>query len=1176
MNTLKLRKALLAGSALLVIGISGAAQAQEFSIDDDDNASYNNDQASPLTLNGFTGHDIRWNGDNGTILAADGNVIGDGTDTVLGLVAVAGADGDTLTISNAADDTDAPVTVTIKGIDNGAAAAINLTLAAAADGNNDDEPFTVAITGAVDLGTGTLLLTSDDGDGGNATNTIDVSISGSVTANTITLNVDDSVDGAIATDVTLTFNGTTAQTVNSAINGGAAGEGDIVLSNNHASGITFSGIIGATSIDKITVAKTNDISNATFTDNVSTASGIIIGDGANANTNTVTFARTSAGTQTITGVVQGTAGDTDNVVIGGGTGTKVVNASAWGGAGGNAAIDNLTINANSEFETGAAVQIGNATIGAGGVFDINHTVTVVNDIDFTGATGTIEVAAGVNIATGNIDNTSGTAGRGTLTFAGASVVQNIGTTASIATVNVDGAATKVETGNVKATTVNFGADSTIEVSGATYTVTNTTTTTTNTGTLEFDAAGAVTSASVIGATGKLLKNVLVSGAGTVVSQTGNIFATNVTFDSATAGLTLADASNLTAATVATVAGDGILTFSGASTVTGSIGVVGANELARVNFNGASGKTVAITGDLAATDIKIGGAGTVTVTGDIEGALDFDAGGTFTIADTKKLTGAVTAVDSTGTLTFAGAGEVTSTIGADGAELAALTLSGSAKTITVGGNTEAADNTTIGTNTLAITGTFDTDNDQHLRFSITDSTNYGKITSTAGASIHAGTDITLTVASDTYIPTNTSFTFVNGTGGAGVADITGTITDDSTILTFAQTTANDEDLILVATRTAMNTLTTGNNGNTGAVATRLDAIGADGDANLDSVQVLLQNASTTTELNNRLEALLPTVDGGVQVGAVSNVTSTTTGIIDTRIDGTSSSGISSGNFAGGSAMWLKGFATWADQGVRNGVDGYDAATYGGTIGFDTDRVMDNAMLGLALTYAYTDIDAENANSTNSEVDTYQFAVYGSRDIAPATRLSGTLGYSWSNTDQTRYNVAGVSGNNATADFDSNAFFARGELARGYKLDRTMTLTPAVSANYIYLDTEGYTERGSTANLRVQDMDLNILELGIGLNARWDLEQNDGSTIIPELGVAYRYDVIGDEIETTAAFTGGGGNFQTSGGDPEQSTLNLNAGLTWETTANWDITASYMFEGKDEYDSHSAQLKARFGF
>jgi outer membrane autotransporter protein len=142
---------------------------------------------------------------------------------------------------------------------------------------------------------------------------------------------------------------------------------------------------------------------------------------------------------------------------------------------------------------------------------------------------------------------------------------------------------------------------------------------------------------------------------------------------------------------------------------------------------------------------------------------------------------------------------------------------------------------------------------------------------------------------------------------------------------------------------------------------------------------------------------------------------------------------------------------------------------------------------------------------------------------------------------------------------------------------MTLTPHALAHWTYYSADDYTETGAgAANLNVDNDSLNIFELGVGVDAAWDMKNRNGSRVKPVLSAGVRYDLVGDEVETTSTFTGGGAAFGTQGMEPGRTTLNLGAGVGYFTTDNWELSAEYDYEYKSDYDGHSGQFRAAYHF
>jgi outer membrane autotransporter protein len=193
------------------------------------------------------------------------------------------------------------------------------------------------------------------------------------------------------------------------------------------------------------------------------------------------------------------------------------------------------------------------------------------------------------------------------------------------------------------------------------------------------------------------------------------------------------------------------------------------------------------------------------------------------------------------------------------------------------------------------------------------------------------------------------------------------------------------------------------------------------------------------------------------------------------------------------------------------------------------------------------------------------------------VSGQLGYIWSDNDTTR-NPGGLAALNAKGSYNADAFVAGLAVGRDYHTGHgTLVLTPKVSADYMHYSADSYTETGAgTANLTVDADSLNMFEIGLGVEAEWDIQNANGTHLMPSIGLGVRHDLIGDEFEATNKFAGGGSAFKVKGFDPAQTTFDAGLGVKYITDTNWTLSAGYDFEFKSDYSAHAGMVKASYKF
>ncbi|NCC21779.1 MAG: autotransporter domain-containing protein [Alphaproteobacteria bacterium] len=929
--------------------------------------------------------------------------------------------------------------------------------------------------------------------------------------------------------------------------------GNMVISTT-AGGIE----IGATGV-------VNVLDSTTGTVGLATANGIDIADG---------------GVLTITDAAGLTLGEVDGNAAGEGVINFNDDFATTNDIGANAKLAEVNVAASKTLMAGAGITADAIKVAAGGTLAaVDQTVT--GDI-------TLAAGAGVSVTTGTIDGgITGSTGAESITVAGAGTVGGGGNAIDLGagndtvtftgagtidadtlaggtgtdTIVVNGAAARIDSdvtgfetatietahaltlnGDAAIASVEFEADGTVALA----------TTKTLTGAVDnvTGADGAGTLTIVSGATGSAvtgavgatnsLKQVTVTGANAAsfgstvnaddmdidaaatVTFNGDVTTANgLNLDNQDAVVILADNADWTGNIISTGGPSGTITFQGTSTFDGQIGLAAGTGADAINVNGAD-ETVTITGDsftVALTTVADAG---LVLGGNMTASGNLTNNGSITVGEATTLTANALA-DSTGTITIVVG---TTALGADNSGTLTLTVAEAWANLD---GTNAA--TTGNTLQLAVGG--------------------GRIEDGETFSIMGAGSLTVDQAAAAINDTSALFDFtVTGGNGAALVATADMLTSSSVVDSGAEAAAVDAILGITDAQYAA-------------------------DTNLAAVYDAVAGASTAT-IDAVVESIMPDISGG-NVVAATVVNNNTMGLTETRLaslrDG-GMTGMAAGNMGEGLGMWGQVFGQTGEQDKRDGISGFDVDTVGFAVGVDTQNLMADTTVGLAFAYADTEVDSKNVNT---EIDTYQFTLYGEYELDDTTWLTGQAAYATGDNDVRRSNVGGVAGLTSDGDFDSDTWSLRAELGRDYAMDSGMVLTPSVLANYMYYDGDDYTETGAGgASLVVDQDEVSIFELGLGLDASWMFQQADGSYVEPEVRVGYRYDVIGDEVETTNRFVGGGATFTTEGADPAQSTFNIGGAVTYYAVNNWEFTANYDFEVKEDYDAHAGYLRAAYKF
>ena len=995
-----------------------------------------------------------------------------------------------------------------------------------------DATIAAVVAGADAL---TLTLTDASADAPAAI-TIDGAISvGAFTSLNLAVDGIDDADGNDALDIT----------VNGAVN---LGTGTLTLTaDNDTAG------------NDLTFAVTGNI----------TAGQITLDDNAAGSDAVLELNGTTA--QTVTAAIDGAAAAEGNIKVGNTAGVTFVGDIGTT----NFTVDSINVGVDGSSTVTATFQGDVATANGIVIGDTDAAATVdAVTVTFDSQNGSISVAGDVDA---NATDTANVVITGGNTVAAA---DNWGSSNALGTVSVTTSGTIFDLeGTLDATTLTSATGTTIDVGAGTVTAA-----VTNAGTLLMsgagDVVGNITNTGTIQQTGTGAITGDVSGAGTIdvdadLTVTGDLGATSADVATGQTLTVAGGAGNDIAVSTITLNGTGALDFTGGSNLTGNV-VAAADGDGAINIGDAAA-TTAIAGNIgtssaavATLDIAGGSANVVTTTGNLwvdaitaNNADTLSFIGTSAQAVSGTITGGDINVTNATGVTFNGV------INSDAMTVASGAAATFAANATFAGALDSAGAVTVGQGSTLTAASF-TDNGGTFVLNVVDAdatltTADIGLLDLGGAATVDTDDLTVNVTG--VIGTGTVDVLANG---GDAFDEAKAVVDNSALYTF--TAATDGTLTVAQASTASIT----NNAAKKATADNLLAVTATGE--LLQVQNAFVSAGSA-DVNNVLEAAASDVSAGAVVGGV-QVAGHTTSVNNQRLAAVRSgeeTGMSAGQMMSGLKAWIQGFGATGEQDERDNVSGYDVDSVGFAVGLDTENVAEDLTVGVSVAYANTDVESDAISNAETEIDSYQIALYGDYDLSNTAFITAQLAYMWSDNETTR-NPGGVSSLVANGDYDSDTFIANATLGNDYHMGHgSLVLTPSVSANYVHYSADSYTETGAgTANLSVNSDSMNIFELGLGVNAEWSFEQANGSWFKPSVGVGVRHDLIGDEYQATNQFAGSTTSFEVEGYDPAQTTFDAGVGFKYYTTDSWTISADYNYEFKSDFDSHAGVVKASYKF
>ena len=810
-----------------------------------------------------------------------------------------------------------------------AATEIGATATTATDsaGLEETTELAVAVTHAITVDTSNLTLGANTTEG--------LTFAAAATGTSLTVTISDSSSATAVSSVIF---------AGDIVNADAA---DIII-NQTTANATLQGNVTASGAGVVTYTLGNDDTATTLTIDNAFAEDLVLATTINAedatNNATVTLALTNS---------EGTAANEITVsgIVGGSNALDAITIGTGVDATFSAAVSATTITLNS---VSANTTFGGSDTTANINMAVDGFLTFANDADISG----------------NVDNTTGADGAGTLSLAtGAAamtITGTIGATNSLKDFNIvtgnDGGASATISGAVKAATITITGtvDNDDEV------------------TFQGDVTGNI--AIVTGALITVEADKGITGNVTTTDQDGIL-----TFETATANTTLVSG------TIATAAADlKVLNVATGADVTSTFG-----------------------GAIAAVTTNITGTGTVAFTDDLTGALELNTAATATFAANKKVVGTIDtdSLASEGTVTFtATTADTTLVSGAVGDTLALTAVNvapATGVTATFGGAYDVLTTIHSGAGTMAVTGALGAGQASDINISggglvtlgatagggaasdvdNTGTTGTGTLTLAAGIDFTGNIGATAPLATlaidstgDSTITGTVAATNINlaGTGTtaftdndvAGIvnftADGTATVTADEKIVGSVTTETTNTGTLTFSTTANATTLVSGNIGASGKLLTAVTFDAASGVTATVGGDVY----ATTINIDGSDDTGIVTISGNITgdtlainaAGAVVNIAANKNITAATTVGADSKATL---NFAGGNTITgLVGVIGGNDVKVIN-IDG-------GIVTFANNIAADTVTIDTATTFKTSAAVSINANVTIDNSGTMDLA------------------------------------------------------------------------------------------------------------------------------------------------------------------------------------------------------------
>ncbi|MGH1377463.1 MAG: autotransporter domain-containing protein [Alphaproteobacteria bacterium] len=438
--------------------------------------------------------------------------------------------------------------------------------------------------------------------------------------------------------------------------------------------------------------------------------------------------------------------------------------------------------------------------------------------------------------------------------------------------------------------------------------------------------------------------------------------------------------------------------------------------------------------------------------------------------------------------------------------------------------------------------------------------------------------------------------ITGNGGATVLP---SFSDNSYLYNFALQ-QNGDNVDLVVTVNDLDSLASSSS-NQAAVQFLLGDLSSSEDQAINQIQSILGNAETRSAFNEALESVLPDLDGGYAAASYAVMDHIQGAIYDRSVSNrfftkSYATAKSDGQFIFASgdkdlmtgqthhhnrneitsskgSVWTKALYQAGSQASKD-VDGFDLNTAGLMVGVDIPDIDNDYMFGGALLIGRSDVKSDNANSSQTDVDSFGVSLYGGRMFAGNTILNGSVSYIRNDNDVTRFNVGTLSGSNATGSFKSEQISLNAGISQHRPLQNGSYFQPHAFVKYDYLSADEYREKGnSDLGLRVRYSSLNNLAAGAGA-IYGKVIKHDDMVINPTANLSYEYSAIKDSVESIVELADS--EFKVKGHDPSKHMLNAGVNLKVQKMAAMQFDAGYNLGYDGDQDKHSLSMKMVYGF
>lgn len=274
------------------------------------------------------------------------------------------------------------------------------------------------------------------------------------------------------------------------------------------------------------------------------------------------------------------------------------------------------------------------------------------------------------------------------------------------------------------------------------------------------------------------------------------------------------------------------------------------------------------------------------------------------------------------------------------------------------------------------------------------------------------------------------------------------------------------------------------------------------------------------------------------------------------------------------IWGQNFYSKMDQDFRDDIPGYEADIYGFVLGIEKEFA-ENNNLGISIAYANSDSDSDLLEVSGFETDSYIISLYSKNHLKQYNMyIDSMLNVGLHDHNSDRYTP---DGKGAFGSWDAISYNAKVKVSYDQLLKGNVYVKPNISLSVGFLEHDEYSETNAQgSNLYVDNDNNKFLSSSVGVDLLYRIKASHAD-LTPHIGISALFDLSKDNFDTKFSLDGDKSKiYNIHSPDPEQLSINIDAGLSIYSKDNIDLQAKCIALFREDYNDYSAIAKLIYNF